>query len=76
MGSHLRVMARHILPAAMAPVLITAAFSIGAAIVLEASLSFLGLGIRPPVATWGGLLADAKEHVDRAWWLALFQLQQ
>jgi len=56
----------------MAPVLITAAFTVGAAIGLEAALSFLGLGVRPPVATWGGLLADAREHVDRAWWLALF----
>jgi peptide/nickel transport system permease protein len=71
-GSHLRVMARHILPSALAPVLVTAAFAVAAAIVVEASLSFLGLGIRPPVATWGGLLADAREQVDRAWWLAVF----
>lgn len=72
-GAHdLRVMVRHILPSAMAPVLITAAFTVGGAIGLEAALSFLGLGVRPPVATWGGLLADAREQVDRAWWLALF----
>ena len=69
---HLRLVVRHILPSAMAPVLVTAAFTVGAAIGLEAALSFLGLGVRPPVATWGGLLADAREHVDRAWWLALF----
>jgi peptide/nickel transport system permease protein len=71
-GSHLRVMARHILPSALAPVLVTAAFAVAAAIVVEASLSFLGLGVRPPVATWGGLLADAREQVDRAWWLAVY----
>jgi len=71
-GGHLRVIVRHILPSALAPVLVTAAFAVGAAIALEASLSFLGLGVRPPVATWGGLLADAREQVDRAWWLALF----
>lgn len=71
-GGDLRVMARHILPCAITPVLVTAAFAIGAAIVVEGSLSFLGLGIRPPEATWGGLLADAREQVDRAWWLALF----
>lgn len=71
-AGHLRVVVRHILPSAMAPVLVTAAFAVGAAIGLEAALSFLGLGVRPPVATWGGLLADARVHVDRAWWLATF----
>jgi peptide/nickel transport system permease protein len=71
-AGHLRVVARHILPSAMAPVLVTVAFAVGAAVALEAALSFLGLGVRPPVATWGGLLADAREQVDRAWWLALF----
>ena len=71
-AGHLRVAVRHILPCALAPVLVTAAFAVGAAIAMEAALSFLGLGVRPPVATWGGLLADAREQVDRAWWLALF----
>lgn len=69
---HLRIAVRHILPSAVAPVLVTAAFAVGAAMVMEAALSFLGLGVRPPVPTWGGLLAEAREHVDRAWWLALF----
>ena len=69
---HLRVIVRHILPSALAPVFVTAAFAVGAAVGLEAALSFLGLGVRPPVATWGGLLADAREQVDHAWWLALF----
>lgn len=71
-GGHLRIAARHILPSALAPVLVTAAFAVGAAIGLEAALSFLGLGVRPPVATWGGLLSEAREQIDRAWWLALF----
>jgi peptide/nickel transport system permease protein len=71
-AGHLRLVVRHILPSALAPVLVTGAFTVGAAIGLEAALSFLGLGVRPPVPTWGGLLADAREHVDRAWWLALF----
>jgi len=71
-GGHLRVAALHILPSALAPVLVTAAFTVGAAIGLEAALSFLGLGVRPPIPTWGGLLAEAREHVDRAWWLAIF----
>lgn len=71
-AGHLRVMALHILPSALAPVLVTAAFAVGAAIAMEATLSFLGLGVRPPIPTWGGLLAEAREQVDRAWWLALF----
>jgi peptide/nickel transport system permease protein len=71
-AGHLRVVVRHILPSAMAPVLVTVAFAVGTAVGLEAALSFLGLGVRPPIATWGGLLADAREQVDRAWWLALF----
>lgn len=68
----LRIAWRHILPSAMAPVLVTAAFAVGAAIGVEAALSFLGLGVRPPHATWGVLLADSREQIDRAWWLALF----
>jgi peptide/nickel transport system permease protein len=67
-----RIMLRHILPSALAPVLVTAAFAVGSAISLEAALSFLGLGVRPPAPTWGGLLAEAREQIDRAWWLALF----
>jgi peptide/nickel transport system permease protein len=51
---------------------VTSAFAVGAAIGLEAALSFLGLGVRPPVPTWGGLLAEASAHVDRAWWLVVF----
>ena len=66
-AGHLRVMALHILPSALAPVLVTAAFTVGAAIAMEATLSFLGLGVRPPIPTWGGLLAEAREQVDRAW---------
>jgi peptide/nickel transport system permease protein len=71
-GGPLRLVVRHVLPSALAPVLVTAAFAVGAAIGLEAALSFLGLGVRPPVPSWGGLLAEAREQVDRAWWLVLF----
>jgi len=67
-----RIAARHILPCSLAPVLVTTAFAVGGAILLEAALSFLGLGVPPPVATWGGLLNDAQEAIHRAWWLALF----
>jgi peptide/nickel transport system permease protein len=67
-----RIMSRHVLPSAVAPVLVTAAFSVGAAIVLEAGLSFLGLGVHPPTPTWGSLLAEAREPIRTAWWPALF----
>jgi peptide/nickel transport system permease protein len=71
-AGHLRIAVRHLLPAAAAPVLVTAAFAVAGSIVLEAALSFLGLGVRPPTPTWGGLLREARAHVDRAWWLTLF----
>ena len=71
-AGHVRVVIRHVLPSALAPVLVTAAFTVGASILLEAALSFLGLGVRPPTPTWGGLLAEAKFKVDKAWWLAIF----
>ena len=71
-SGHLRIVSRHILPSALAPVLVTAAFAVGAAIGTEAALSFLGLGIHPPQATWGVLLADSREQIERAWWLACF----
>jgi peptide/nickel transport system permease protein len=71
-AGHARVILLHILPSALAPVLVTAAFAVGAAIGLEGALSFLGLGVDPGTPTWGGLLRDARETFDRAWWLALF----
>jgi peptide/nickel transport system permease protein len=67
-----RLMLRHVLPGASGPVLVAAAFTVGGAIVAEASLSFLGLGVAAPSASWGSLLAEARIHVDRAWWLAAF----
>ncbi len=71
-AGHLRIILRHLLPSALAPVLVTAAFTVAGAITLEAAISFIGLGIQPPTPSWGGLLTEARHHVDRAWWLALF----
>jgi len=71
-ATHLRVAVRHLLPAAVAPIWVTAAFASASAIVAEAVLSFLGLGIRPPSPTWGGLLSEAREQVGTGWWLALW----
>jgi peptide/nickel transport system permease protein len=68
----LRIAVLHVMPCALAPVLVTTAFTVGGAIALEAALSFLGLGVAPPQPTWGGLLEEARRHLDRGWWLALF----
>ncbi len=70
-ASDLRIMVRHLLPSALAPVLVTASFAAASAILVEAALSFLGLGVQPPQPTWGGLLSDAREQIDRGWWLAV-----
>ncbi|RIK42453.1 MAG: ABC transporter permease [Chloroflexi bacterium] len=67
-----RIMARHILPNAIAPVIVQATVSISAAILAEAGLSFLGLGVRPSTPTWGLILADARSFISRGWWLAVF----
>ena len=67
-----RLLVRHVLPGTAGPLLVTAAFTVGGAIVAEASLSFLGLGVEAPQASWGSLLAEARIHVERAWWLAVF----
>ena len=68
----LRIVVRHILPSSMAPVLVTTSFAVGGAVLVEAALSFIGVGISAPTPTWGNLLKDAWENIDRAWWLALF----
>jgi peptide/nickel transport system permease protein len=72
-ASNLRLMARHILPQCIAPYLILATTHLGVAIIIEASLGFLGLGIPPPMPTWGNMLADAlNSGLVPPWWLVLF----
>jgi peptide/nickel transport system permease protein len=67
-----RILLRHILPNGMAPVIVIASFSVAGVIIAEASLSFLGLGIPPSVPSWGGMLADGRAYMERAWWLVTF----
>lgn len=67
-----RIMTRHILPNAMAPVTISAILGIGGAILIESGLSFLGLGVQPPQASWGNMLIDGKSVIEEASWLSLF----
>jgi peptide/nickel transport system permease protein len=67
-----RVIFKHILPNAIAPVLVAMTLGIPAAILTESGLSFLGLGVQPPYATWGNILNDGKELITYAWWLTLY----
>ena len=72
-ASHLRIMARHILPQCVAPYLILATAHLGVAIIIEAALGFLGVGIPPPMPTWGNMLADSlNAGLVPPWWLVLF----
>lgn len=70
--SDMRVIFRHILPNAMAPVYVSATLSVGAAILVESALSFLGLGVQVPTPSWGNILSTGKNYIDYAWWLTLF----
>lgn len=65
------ILARHVLPNVLSPVLVAASFALAGAIVLEGALSFLGFGVPDDVASWGSLLNEVRDHVG-AWWLAVF----
>jgi peptide/nickel transport system permease protein len=67
-----RIIFRHLLPNALAPVLVSASFGVAYAILTESALSFLGLGVPLPTATWGSILASAKDFIEYAWWLVVF----
>jgi peptide/nickel transport system permease protein len=67
-----RILWRHLLPNALAPLLVSAAFGVAYAILAEAALSFLGVGLPAPASSWGGILSAAPAYIDSAWWMALF----
>ncbi|MCL6436945.1 MAG: ABC transporter permease, partial [Leptolyngbyaceae cyanobacterium HOT.MB2.61] len=71
-GNDFRVMLKHMLPNALAPVLVAATFGIAGAILVETGLSFLGFGVPPPEPSWGDVLSQSQRYVDFAWWLVLF----
>lgn len=71
-ASQVRIMIRHIAPQCFAPYIVLATVNLGTAIVTEASLSFLGLGIRPPTPTWGSMLGEAANLLVPRWWLVVF----
>lgn len=73
-ASPARILLRHLLPNALGPVLVLATFGVGSAMLLETALSFLGIGVAPPTASWGELLTEAHRTLQHpgAWWLAVF----
>jgi peptide/nickel transport system permease protein len=71
-GSVLRIVLRHILPNVLSSLVVVATLELARAIVLEATLSFLGLGIQPPTPSWGGMVQEGREYLDSAWWISTF----
>jgi len=71
-ASDLRIIFRHILPNALSPVIVTATLGVAGAILTESALSFLGIGVQPPVPSWGNMLTAGKDYLEFAWWLSLF----
>ncbi len=69
-GSVRRILLRHILPNVISSFVVIATLELARAIVLEATLSFLGLGIQPPTPSWGGMIHEGREYLDTAWWIS------
>lgn len=71
-SGRLRIMTRHLLPLMMAPLIVEATFGVAAVVIAEAGLSFLGLGVQPPTASWGSMVADGRAFMLEAWWVSTF----
>jgi len=69
-GSVWRVVLRHVLPNVMSSIVVVATLELARSIVLEATLSFLGLGIQPPTPSWGGMIQEGRDYLDSAWWIS------
>jgi len=70
--SKLRILFVHLLPNVISPVIVSTTLGVGSAILIEAALSFLGLGVQPPAPSWGNILTSGKDYIHIAWWLSLF----
>ncbi len=68
----LRIIFIHILPNALAPVFVSAILGVASAVLIESALSFLGLGVQPPMPSWGNILTSGKDNIETAWWLSVF----
>ncbi|TKT74440.1 ABC transporter permease [Aquamicrobium sp. LC103] len=71
-ASPARILTRHILPNIVPSMVVVGTFAMATAIISEASLSFLGLGVPPTIPTWGSMLADSRAYISTSWWMALF----
>ena len=71
-GSHARILLRYLLPNIVTPITVIATFAVAQMILLESSLSFLGLGVQPPTPSWGGMLNEGRAYTTLAWWLTTF----
>jgi ABC-type dipeptide/oligopeptide/nickel transport system permease subunit len=71
-ASNRRIIFRHLVPNVIAPVIVISTFQLAELIIVESSLSFLGLGIQPPMPSWGSMLSQGREYANTAWWLAVF----
>lgn len=71
-ATHTRIIFKHLLPNLMQSALVIGTFAMASAIIAEAALSFLGLGVPPSIPTWGGMLADGRTYISTSWWMALF----
>ena len=71
-GSIVRIVWRHVLPNVLSSIVVVATLELARSIVLEATLSFLGLGIQPPTPSWGGMIQEGRDYLDSAWWIATF----
>jgi len=69
-GSMMRIVLRHVLPNVLASLVVVATLELARSIVLEATLSFLGLGIQPPTPSWGGMIQEGRDYLDSAWWIS------
>jgi peptide/nickel transport system permease protein len=69
-ASRPRVVFRHVLPNTLAPILVIASSQFATMVLLESGLSFLGMGVQPPQPSWGGMLAEGRDYLSNAWWLA------
>lgn len=65
-----RVLLRHVLPNTLAPILVIVSSQFATMVLLESGLSFLGMGVQPPQPSWGGMLAEGRDYLSNAWWLA------
>ncbi len=71
-GTASRILFRHILPNIAASLIVVASLDLARTIILESTLSFLGLGVQPPTASWGGMLGEGREYLNTAWWISTF----